>query len=171
MTLTKIDHDYFNWLVSQIDIHNKNPNTYNDLFTRMHDTEFVWHVPNDDNRVEDGRYLRTEFLEGIRYGFPRAVSVLEVLVALSRRIAFLAGGDPELWAWQLIENLHLHKASDPLVGQKAERVEDILEALVWRTYEQDGRGGFFPLNEPMEDQTKVEIWFQMQAYAGEIQGP
>jgi hypothetical protein len=47
-------------------------------------------------------------------------------------------------------------------------VEEILYALIWRTYDPDGVGGFFPLAWPKEDQTKIEIWYQMNAYAKEI---
>jgi len=167
----KINHDYFLWLISQIDIPQRNNNTYNDLFWRMYETEFVWIVPKDDNRIQDARDLRVEFLNGRRYNFDKIVSVLEVLIALSRRLEFNAGGLASMWAWKLLEHLRLHKASDPLVGVKAERVEEILYSLVWRTYRPDGLGGFFPLDNPTRDQTKVEIWHQMHAYINEIQEP
>lgn len=170
LTMTpRADRDYFEWLTDQIEIHKNNPHTYRDVLERLHNTEFVWIVPNDDNRVQDGIDLRTEFHGEFRRKFQKGTSVLEVLIALSRRIAFTAGGDPRLWAWQLFENLGLHKASDPLTGQKSHRVEHILEALIWRTYGRDGQGGFFPLQRFLDDQTKVEIWQQMNAYVAEIQ--
>jgi len=40
--------------------------------------------------------------------------------------------------------------------------------LIWRDYHADGRGGFFPLTNPDTDQTKVEIWYQMNAYVTEM---
>ena len=171
MKMNRIDYDYLEWLSSQIDIPVGNPHTYKDLFQRMYETEFVWTVVGDDNRVQDGLDLRSEFLNDPRYGFKHGCSVLEVLIALSRRIAFTAGGTSELWAWQLLENLGLHHATDPLVEERVQLAEEIIDNLIWRTYERDGRGGFFPLNEAHEDQTKVEIWYQMQAYANEIQEP
>jgi hypothetical protein len=167
----RIDRQYFEWLISQIEIPTRNPNTYLDLFGRMFDAEFIWFVPHDDNRLQDGLDLRNEFLNGKRHIFERGASILEVLIALSRRVAFNAGGHPPIWAWQLIENLRLQKASDPLIGAKATRVEETLYALIWRTYERNGQGGFFPLNFALEDQTKREIWNQMHAYVNEIQEP
>lgn len=168
---TQPERDYYIWLISQIAIPRNNHNTYDDLFTRMHDTEFVWIVPNDDNRLQDGEDLREEFLNGARGKITsQPVSLLEVLIALSRRTASNAGGRPEVWAWKLIKNLRLNKASDPLVGQKAEHVEDILEALIWRTYERHGRGSFFPLKKFIGDATKLEIWDQMQTYVNEMEG-
>jgi hypothetical protein len=167
--MNKVDHDYFVWLVSQIATPPRK--TYNELFSRMFDLEFVWTVPNDNNRLQDGLDLRSEFLDGARGRLTlEGCSILEVLVALSRRVAFIAGGDEAAWAWRLVKNLRLNKASDPLTPIRAQRVEQALEALVWRTYQPSGRGGFFPLNHAIEDQTKVEIWYQMQAYVMELDG-
>ena len=181
--LNPIDYEYFQWLTSQIDI--RSSRTYNDLFMRLHDTEFLWTVPNDDNRVQDGLDLRNEFINDVVINISRreiekfksrmlkGATLLEILISLSRRVAFTAGGFPEWWAWQLIQNLRLHKQSDPFNDQKARYVDGVLENLIWRTYQKDGRGGFFPLNFASEDddQTKVEIWYQMNKYVMEIQEP
>jgi hypothetical protein len=166
--MTQIDYDYFEWLTSQINVPNRK--TCNDLFERMHNLEFVWIVPNDDNRVQDGLDLRSEFVNGSRRKLNlKGVSFLEVLVGLSRRVAFTAGGDSRNWAWRLIKNIKLNKMSDPLTAEKANKVDEVLNTLIWRTYQKDGRGGFFPLNQIAEDQTKVEIWYQMNAYVIETQ--
>jgi|RhiMethySRZTD1v2_1073278.scaffolds.fasta_scaffold50445_2 hypothetical protein len=165
---TQRDHEYFDWLTSQIAIPERNPNTYHGLFERMHETEFLFTVIGDDNRVQDARDLRVQFSHGSWRAPRRPISVLEILIAVSRRTAFICGGIAEEWAWNLLENLKLNKASDPLGRGKLNRIDETLEALIWRTYEYNGRGGFFPLRDPKEDQTKVEIWFQMNAYALEI---
>lgn len=170
--LKQIDFNYFEWLISQI--HIPPSKTYNDLFDRMHNSEFVWTVPHDDNRVHDGLDLRVEFMDGgprrhLAVDDLAGATILEVLVALSRRAAFTADGDPAIWAWKLVKNLGLNKASDPLTGLKASRVEDTLYSLVWRTYYSNGQGGFFPLKHNTVDQTKIEIWVQMNAYINEMQ--
>jgi hypothetical protein len=165
--MTKLDIDYYEWLIDQIEI--PNGKSYRDLFELMHNLEFVWTVPNDDNRVQDGLDLRSEFANGKVANLRLAgVTFLEVLIALSRRLAFTAGGEPEPWAWRLIKNLRLHKSSDPLTNGRGNRARDILDAVIWRTYERSGRGGFFPLRNTLEDQTKVEIWYQMNAYVIEM---
>src|SRR5664279_4859685 len=113
--MTQTDYDYFDWLISQIAIPNNK--TYYDVFNRMHNLEFVWTIPNDDNRVQDGLDLRVEFLTGTRKRLVlNGVTILEVLVSLSRRTAFTAGGDSRRWAWKLIKNLQLNQKSDPLTG-------------------------------------------------------
>ncbi len=145
--------------------------TYLDLFERMHNLEFVWTVPNDDNRVQDALDLRSEFEQKFsgRLNLGGA-TCLEVLISLSHQIAFIASGNDHSrqWAWTLLKNLGLLKFSDPLTLDKADQVDRILHDLVWRDYRKDGKGGFFPLQNPDTDQTKVEIWYQMNAYVTEM---
>lgn len=164
----QIDYDYFNWLISQVDIQTRNTYTY--VFERMHNLEFVWTVPNDDNRVQDCFDLRVEFLyEHDGFLNLAGATVLELLISVSRRVEFTAGGDAPLWAWRLLKNLKLTKMPDPVTDKEAERIDEILHALVWRTYDYSGRGGFFPLRNAKEDQTQVEIWYQLNAYVIEMQ--
>lgn len=169
---------YFDWLLSQIEVNSNK--TFHECLECMHNVEFVWVIPNDDNRVYDGLDLRSEFVDGT-HGWAleelmrlpvmtgKGASVLEVLIGLSRRVAFTCGGDAPWWAWQLMGNLGLYKFSDPLTKRKREKLQECLESLVFRTYARTGEGGFFPLNDPQEDQTRVDIWYQMNQYAMEIQ--
>jgi hypothetical protein len=170
---SQVEQQYFEWLISQIDI--RGTRTFYDLFEMLFTIEFVWTVPHDNNRLQDGLDLRTEFLNGYPRGsrqkiyLGKGATVLEVLIALSRRLAFTAGGRAEDWAWQLLANLRLNKMTDPFTENKARKVDNIIETLIWRQYRDDGFGGFFPLNWPDKDQTQVEIWYQMQKYVNEIQ--
>ena len=165
---------YLHWLAPLVI--RRGAGTYWDLLQIMQQTEFIWlpEAAHDDNRMMDGLDLRVEFLEV--YNTPQIrdpgelgpVSVLEVLVGLSRRLAFMADGRPKDWAWNLLCNLGFERYSDDLTKYKRRRAEDILDALVWRRYNPDGSGGFFPLQNPDEDQTRVELWYQMSAYVEEI---
>jgi hypothetical protein len=159
---------YIAWLEPQTGV-DRQRRSYSDLLRFLWRKEFVWLVPNDDNRLRDGLDVRQEFLDEHRgradFG---PCSVLEVLVGLSRRLSFSAGGDPPGWAWQLLCNLGLDKMSDPVGRRKEAQVDEILERLIWRTYAPDGQGGFFPLAWPEDDQRKVELWYQMAAYVDEI---
>ena len=149
-----------------------NHKSYNDMFELMHNMEFVWTVPNDDNRVQDGLDLRYEFAgDDSKRLLLQGVTMLEILISLSKRVAFTAGGEPQVWAWRLLKNLKLTKKPDPLTELNRARVIDILETVIWRTYRMDGTGGFFPLKNPQKDQTQVEIWYQMNAYVIEMHSP
>lgn len=173
--------DYLRWLGSQI--RGETDRTYDGLLELMNGTEFSWLVANDDNRIGDGLDLRVDFCR--QYGIPMGrvgeflsqpdadppCSFLEVLIALSRRLEFNAGGIADQWAWQLMSNLQLHKLSDPLGARKTQKAQDIMQSCIKRTYSPDGQGGFFPLTWPDEDQTQVEIWYQMAEYIYEQENP
>lgn len=179
MSSHPLSGDYLQWLASQIS--GETNRTYDGLLDIMHQKEFVWLVPNDDNRKGDGLDLRVEFCHahdipmgdvGAFLEQPNAdppCSFLEVLVALSRRLEFAAGGNAGDWAWQLMVNLQLHKISDPVGRRKAERADEILNTCIFRNYSPDGTGGFFPLTWPEEDQTRVEVWYQMANYIYELE--
>lgn len=171
---TRLAEKYFRWLGTQIRTEHGNPEAdYWDLLNLMFAKEFVWLIPHDDNRAVDGLDLRSEYCysQGLELNALTnlgPVTFLEVLIGLSRRLSFAAGGNAQGWAWQLMNNLELHKMPDPLSRRKAKQVEDILETCIWRTYTPDGQGGFFPLAWSDEDQTKVELWYQMAAYIDEL---
>jgi hypothetical protein len=174
MSSRTLTEDYLRWLEPQLrDEHGNQSKTYWDLLNLMFEKEFVWLIPHDDNRMVDGLDLRTEFAHEAHIR-PNALkqlgpcSFLEVLIGLSRRLAFAAGGQAPGWAWQLVTNLELHRMSDPLSQPKRNRVEHILNACMYRTYQPDGQGGFFPLAWPDDDMTKVELWYQMHAFIEEI---
>jgi hypothetical protein len=170
---------YLAWLAPQIrDEGSASPNqSHWTLLEMMFEKEFDVqraYVPYDDNRVADGRDLRAEFchdrripLEALKREL-HPVSFLEVLIGISRRLAFKAGGSAPGWAWQLVNNLELHRMTDPLGRTKQRRVNDILDRCISRNYQPDGQGGFFPLAWPDEDQTRVEISYQMAAFIAEI---
>lgn len=165
-----LDEQYLKWLYSQIgSIDETNPaKTYWKLLQHLYSVEFVWIIPNDDNRVEDGKDLRNEFIEECNvYDVDRnwlslGCSLLEMLIGLSRRLSFETDDTAREWFWQLLENLELEEFSDARYFK--EPVEHICQQLIWRTYDYNGYGGLFPLNHPEEDQRDVEIWYQQSAY-------
>jgi hypothetical protein len=176
---SSLTEDYLRWLAPQIreDDGLSNPNkTYDGLLELMFETkfEFLDTVSRDENRAKDGSALRIEFcnLRNIRTNSLNSLgeaSFLEVLIGLSRRLAFIAGGSAPGWAWILLANLNLHKLADPFTRPKARKASEALYRCIWREYEPDGSGGFFPLREPREDQRAVEIWYQMAAYVSEME--
>lgn len=169
-----LTEDYLRWLAPQIrEDQSGLSRSYETLLVLLYEKEFVWLVPNDDNRVADGLNLRVEFCyaQNISTSVSAQLgpcSFLEVLIGLSRRLAFNAGGSAPGWAWQLLRNLRLDRMADPLSTHRTRRIDSILDRCVWRQYQPDGIGGFFPLAWPNEDQTKVELWYQMAAYIDEI---
>lgn len=176
-----LSRDYLLWLTSQIRGEGDgNPSrSYDDLCSIMFETEFpekaAQLVPNDSNRLGDGLGLRLEFCREQKLPMDSLAglgpcSFLEVLIGLSQRLAFNGPGGYNApgWAWVLLNNLALHRMTDPVGRSRERRVNDILSTCIWRNYGPDGVGGFFPQEQPFEDQTKVEIWYQMAAYIDEM---
>lgn len=163
MTNDHLAHEYFGWLVHQVG----NGKGYYHLLGLMHEKEFVWFVPNDANRLQDGADLRLDFSEGRDLVRLPCVSTLEVLIGIARRLEFQTSTDASKWAMNLLENLELTAYRGRLATRQVEEVDEILENLIWRRYQADGTGGFFPLAWPEEDQRQVEIWYQMAAYLNE----
>lgn len=167
-----LDARYLDWLYKNIGpLQNRNPErSYWMLAVALYQKEFVWHVPNDDNRVEDGRELREIFLDdvglaGDQLWLDEGCSMLEMLVALSRRLGFQTGEDSFEWFWVLADNLELRPYVDETFSEDFNvDVDLILDQVIDRTYGPDGRGGLFPLKYPAADQTTIEIWYQMAAY-------
>lgn len=170
-----LDGQYLTWLYGQVaDIKEKNPaRTYWSVCRQLYKKEFVWLFANDDNRIEDGRELRYEFIDSydIEEVDPEwlsmGCSMLELLVGLSRRLSFDAEGEPREWFWQMLENLDLDlsRIHDRRFNTLREwEIDQALDQVIWRTYSADGHGGLFPLRGADRDQREIEIWYQASAY-------
>lgn len=170
MAAGTLDDQYLTWLYSQVaEVRTrKSSRTFWNLFRQLFSTEFAWFVPNDDNRAEDGRELRCEWAtetntEVDPNWLSLGCSFLELLIALSRRMAFETDGDAANCFWHLISNLGLLGYHDRS-NFRPEDVEDITAKVIWRTYDRRGNGGLFPLQRTKNDQRRVEIWYQLSEY-------
>lgn len=168
-----LDDLYLGWLHSQVSpISVKNPKrTYWNFLKQLYEKEFLWFVPNDDNRIADGKALRYEFLTEYEVDeidsewLGLGCSMLEMMVGLSRRLSFETDVESRDWFWHLIENLNLTNLNDAEYNEnKMHEVDEVLERVIWRTYSPNGAGGLFPLNDVHPDQRHVELWYQMNAF-------
>lgn len=160
---------YFGWLTAKV---RRSPAPfYDDLLLYLFNYEFVWIHPGDEARAQDGAALRRRFEVATHWTLDRSwrfepCSVLEMMVALCERAEFLTDIPQRDWFWTLIENLELAELRQ-LEEEHKPYVEEVLYNLNYRLYRDDGRGGMFPLAWPREDQTGIEIWYQLQAYIDE----
>lgn len=143
---------------------------------QLYRKEFVWFVPNDDNRIIDGHEVRDEFLsdEDIHNldetWIDLGCSMLEMLIALARRVAFLEDEDARDWFWILVKNAGITDCNDRAYRDNPHlehTIDHILDRVIWRKYEYNGEGGLFPLRNPERDQRQVELWYQLSAYLNE----
>lgn len=162
-----LEETYFNWLYAKV-VHvegiNTPSNNYYTLLQTLHSIEFVWLVSGDDNRAADGLDLRHEFINQLRVYPPEPwmdapCSVLEMFIAFSRTAAFDTEPAAHEWIWTILQNLNLDELSDSSLGV-SETTKEIIDRFIWRTYDPDGYGGMFPLNDPHHDQRELEIYSQ-----------
>lgn len=174
----RVKSDYFEWMY-ELMCENRFSRTvsYRQLLTFLHDTEFVYFVPYDENRAEDGIGLRYHFCMihdclDLEYCLAGPCSVLEMMVALAIRCEETMD-DPEKgdrtsqWFWTMITNLGLGSMSD---GNFSEwQVNDVVTRFLEREYEPDGRGGLFRVRGWHRDMRSIEIWHQLLAYMNTIE--
>ena len=177
----EVRQDYFQWLCEQVHI-DSSAVPFWLLAGAMHATEFSWarNIPMDENRAMDGIALREEYRRDTYrtdtvYLDELHCSVLEMLVALARRIDFELSDPDDVtdhsssYFWEMMSNLGLMSYSDDTYvdydGQM--NVSAILNEWLNRGYSENGEGGLFPLYTPIRDQRTVEIWYQMSAYLRE----
>ena len=162
---------YFDFLCSLVG----RDEEYSLLLNKLQRIEFYSLIPNDDNRVADGLYLRSMFEDEVGQNWPtssESCSVLEMLIGLARRLQFetvqskweKTVGE---WFWILIDNLGLSNCTD-VVCYKDASVENticsVINTMVSREYDSNGNGGLFPLINSEKDQRRVELWYQMTNY-------
>ena len=62
MNIDDINNDYFEWLYNLVcDGLYAGRNSYRKLLMFLHNTEFTWTIPMDENRASDGIDLRYRF--------------------------------------------------------------------------------------------------------------
>lgn len=161
-----IEESYFNWLCAKvISVHVP---IYWELMRILYSTEFVWVVPMDENRMEDGLELREDFLRITRLEndsewFNDPCSVFEVFVAFATRADFQTDLSAKDWFWIFMTNLNLDEYRQ-VSREDVHVINDILETFIWRTYDYSGHGGIFPMRWPKHDQRKIELWYQFFEY-------
>ena len=164
--------EYFEWLCSYISIPGINTTNYISVLNYLFTIPFKEVNSMDVNRIKDAFNLRIDFCREFNISCSDngpTISVFEVLVALSIRCERDIIGEPgnELWGrlfWDMLHNLSV----DIPNSQFNEELVDIhINRWLDRSYNNDGVGGAFPLKKPSSDQTKVELWYQMQSYITE----
>ena len=180
--MIKIETDpYFKFLCSMINDMDFDPSRYQKLLSRLHQEEFIWLIPDDENRALDGLSLRVEFgttigkskldskLDSSKY----PCTVLEMMIALAKRCETEIMEDMDIgrrvgrWFKVMIRSLGVNYEKDDIFDEKF--VDFIISGLITREYEPNGDGGLFFVSNTDVDMRKVEIWYQMHTYLRSIE--
>ena len=174
----RINDDYFEWLCEVVDSKRFSKHvSYRKLLMHLHNIEFTWFIPYDDNRADDGIMLRRKYAlahhdEELSDYISGPCSVLEMMAALAIRCEesimddTLFGNRTGQWFWGMIRNLGLSPMND--LNFDAEFVDDVIARFLNREYEPDGKGGLFTIKNCDHDLRTVEIWRQLSWYLGSI---
>ena len=175
----QVNNDYFEWLCELVDSKRFSKSvSYRKLLVRLHDIEFIWFIPRDDNRADDGIRLRRKFqlhndIDYDPYDYITGpCSVLEMMVALAVRCEedimddALAGDRTGQWFWGMIRSLGLGEMIDSKFDR--EFVDYTIDRFLNREYEPDGRGGLFTIKNCDGDMRTIEIWWQLSWYLASI---
>lgn len=174
----RINDEYFEWLCELVDSKRFSKQvSYRKLLMHLHNIEFTWFIPHDDNRADDGIQLRRRYslirndttLSSYIQG---PCSVLEMIVALATRCEetimddALMGNRTGQWFWGMIHNLGLSSMTDSNFDR--DFVDEVIARFLNREYEPDGKGGLFTVRHCNHDLRTVEIWCQLSWYLGSI---
>lgn len=179
----KLEKAYFEWLYDLVcnDGYVKNLD-YHELLYHLHQIDFYWLIPRDQNRFDDGISLRYRF--GVEAGIPEeeidekldifSCSVLEMMAALALRCENEIMSDEEFgdrtwkWFWKMMTNMNLGGMTDDKFD--AVYVDKVIERMLSRKYEPNGKGGLFTIANCRDDLRKREIWVQMTWYLNSMRG-
>ena len=178
MSYNDVRNEYFRWLYKFVcgDRYAKGI-SFRKLLRHLHETEFTWLIPMDENRACDGIDLRYRF--AYEYSSPATAesyldgpcSILEMMVALAIRCEDFMD-DPQIgdrtgqWFWGMINSLGLGSMVDDRYDE--EYVDDVIERFLNREYAPNGKGGLFTVRRCTRDLRDVEIWYQMTWYTGSV---
>lgn len=174
----RINDEYFDWLCDVVDSKRFSKQvSYRKLLMHLHNIEFTWFIPYDDNRADDGIMLRRKYAlahhdEELSDYISGPCSVLEMMAALAIRCEesimddTLFGNRTGQWFWGMIRNLGLSGMNDS--NFDVEYVDDVIARFLNREYEPDGKGGLFTIKNCDHDLRTVEIWRQLSWYLGSI---
>ena len=164
------DGEYVKWLIDRIDA-----SDYDQLAIVLFNIDFYWdaHIPMDENRNDDGIYLRNTYMAETNRVIDSVLpssraTVLEVLIAFAERTHFITSEmySANHWFMMFLENLDIDWYDYHYVDVQGIDCDDIdqkVHQFLNREYNFDGsNGGLFVVNEPPQDLRDVELWYQMQ---------
>lgn len=177
---TQVLEVYLDWLKSLVGAEWYGE-SYHFLLEQLFHTEYFWTVPNDENRAEDGKALREEFTDYFPHFLDNEAlvgppTVLEVLIALARRVDFEVtpiemGEDVTRIFWKLVGNLHLLGFDDRLFGYyEVARTDEILSKWMQNKVSRGRWYSPFWNENPDFNPRKTEIWAQMHHYLAQKGG-
>lgn len=179
--MIELRDEYFEWMYQLVcDEKFTRHLSYRKLCRMLDDREFVYTIPMDANRFEDGTDLRYRFgyehdLEGPIIATElddRPCSIFEMMVALAIRCEEHIMDNPDIgnrttqWFLDMVASLGLAQMTDEKINRRL--VDQVLDRFLERDYGRDGEGGLFTIRGTRRDMRHVDIWYQAMWYLNEV---
>lgn len=183
MTQDRLNDEYFEWIYNLVytdRYYEDGGLSYRKLLMQLHNIEFTYILPLDENRAIEGVNFRYRF--GYEKGYPddlirryldtRPCSVLEMMMALALYVEETIMDDPKFgnrtgqWFWNMIVSLGLGQMTD--VHYDRDSVDYVITRFLNRDYAPNGEGGLFTIHNTPYDLRDVEIWNQCMWYLNEF---
>lgn len=175
MTRDVMQNAYFEWMYNIVDGREHERK----LLMHLHEVPFIYTIPMDSNRAEDGIELRYRFGREQEYDDrivascldDRDCSVLEVMIALSFRCEDTMynpeeGDQTARWFWEMINSLGLQNMKGDMYNKYY--VDAAIDIFLNREYDRNGNGGLFTICDRNTDMRPLELWYQMSKYLDEV---
>lgn len=147
---------------------------YIQLLAVLWRTEFFAEYADDENRAEDAKSLRDEFVasidnvENTEYLKLKStpVRLLEVMISLANRINDIISFDNDAarYFWEMVVSMELNKFDDS--NFNASLVQRKIDILFSHKYRRNGKGSLFYIKgvDPSYNAPGLDIWTQAMAW-------
>jgi len=176
---------YFEWLSTLVFPTKEERKGHSGMLALLHQYNFIFDKKNhplDENRLQDGIYLRTIFLQRMDVSqvifsdeeisiwlCHRPCSCLEMICSLANRISNDIMADYEnpdtiaYWAQLMLSNLHILDSTNDDYNA-LQYIGHSITNFMERKYAKNGDGGLFILRDPTVDARTMDIWAIMSKY-------
>ena len=153
---------YTRWLIQRGCLEN-----YSELASVWDELDFVWYIPEDEDKVVQALRMRDEYCYATGSPSPRQAppSFLEVFVSITDTLTAMLYQDRESFTKSILLNMGARSYSDDghLPSEIHEEALNIAERVMYRTYSRNGTGGLFRI--PGVDVLEMPITTQMIQWA------
>lgn len=153
---------YAPWLIQRGCLEN-----YSELASVWDELDFVWYIPEDEDRTIQALRMRDEYCYETGMPSPRQApaSFLEVLVSITDTLTAMLYQDRESFTKSILLNMGARSYSDD--GRPPSEIHEealnIAERVMYRTYSRNGTGGLFRI--PGMDTLEMSLTTQMIKWA------
>lgn len=163
---------YFEWLCGKVGGSVHNGLDYSLLFMDLYVSDFNYILDEDSGRATKGQYLRYEYAWEHENGIDDETlatpcTMLEMLVKLAMDVEHYilgkSGGDSTgEWFWIMLSNIGLDTQDNSHYNRNY--ILNQLQTVLFRKYDQNGKGGLFPEFSYFRDARVTGLWQQASDY-------